>query len=56
MTRQLRKGGIGPLRKFENKNYFTLDNSSKYGHITFKFVGYVFLMGCYNIFQKIGLF
>ena len=42
----------GPLRKkelflklffillqFKNKNYFTLDNLSKYGHITLKFVG-----------------
>ena len=67
-----RGGGVkaGPLRKkilflkpffillpFENKNYSTLDNLSKYGHITLKFVGrYIFLLGYYNIFQKIRLF
>ena len=45
----------GPLRKkelflklffilltFKNKNYFILDNLSKYGHITLKFVGRYF--------------
>ena len=51
------RGGVkaGPLRKKElflrlffyfvaiyNKNYFTLDNLSKYGHITLKFVGRYF--------------
>ena len=31
---------------FKNKNYFTLDNLSKYGHITLKFVGrYFYLWG-----------
>jgi len=42
------------LLPFKNKNYFTLDNLSKHGHITSKFVGRY--LGCYNIFQKIGLF
>ena len=32
---------------------FTLDNLSKYGHLTFRFI---FYLGCYNIFQKIGPF
>ena len=27
------------LLPFKNKNYFTLDNLSKYGNITLKFVG-----------------
>ena len=52
MAGPLRGGGAkaGPLRKkelflklfffillpFKNKNYFTLDNLSKYGHITLK--------------------
>ena len=52
-----------PLRKkdfffklpFRNKNYFTLDKLSKYGHITLKFVGRYFYLVVYNIFQKIGL-
>ena len=30
------------LLPFKNKNYFTLDNISKYGHITLKFVGRYF--------------
>ena len=29
---------------FKNKNYFTLDNLSKYGHITLKFVGRYFYL------------
>ena len=54
----------GPLRKkelflklffcllpFENKNYFTLDNLSKYGHITLKFVGRYFYL-VVKIFSK----
>ena len=53
MARQLREGGVkaSPSRNkelfktfihfvaFKNKNYFTFDNLSKYGHITVKFVG-----------------
>ena len=30
------------LLPFKNKNYFTLDNLSKYGHFTLKFVGSYF--------------
>ena len=30
------------LLPFKNKNYFTLDNLSKYGHITLKIVGRCF--------------
>ena len=52
-------GGVkaGPLRKkelflklffillpFKNKNYFTLDNLSKYGHIMLKFIGRYFYL------------
>ena len=45
------------LLPFEYKIYFTLDNLSTYGHLTLKFVGrYIFLLVCYNIFQKIGIF
>ena len=40
------------LLPFNNINYFTLDNLSKYGNITLKFVGRYF----YLLFQKIGLF
>ena len=29
---------------FKNKNYFTLDKLSKYGHITLKFVGMYFYL------------
>ena len=29
---------------FKNKNYFTLDNLSKYGHITLKFFGRAILV------------
>ena len=36
------------LLPFKNKNYFTLDNLSKYGHITLKFVGRYF----YLLFSK----
>jgi hypothetical protein len=32
------------LLPFKNKNYFTLDNLSKYGHITLKFVGRYFYL------------
>ena len=32
---------------FKNKNYFTLDNLSKYGHITLKFVGRYFYLVVY---------
>ena len=40
-----------PLLSFKNKNYFTLDNLSKYGHITLKFVGrYLYLV--VTIFSK----
>ena len=69
MAWPLRGGGgvkARPLRKketfffilltFKNKNYFTLDNLSKFGHIHVKVCRWVFLLGCYNIFQKIGLF
>ena len=39
------------LLQFKNKNYLTLDNLSKYGHITLKFVGsYVYLV--VTIFSK----
>ena len=31
------------LLPFKDKNYFTLDNLSKYGHITLKFVGRYFI-------------
>ena len=60
------RGGVkaGPLRKkelffkpffillpFKNKNYFTLDNLSKYGHITLTFVGRYFYL-VVTIFSK----
>ena len=56
------KGGVkaSPLRKnelffillpFKNRNYFTLDNLSKYGHITLKFVGRYFYL-VVTIFSK----
>ena len=32
------------LLPFKNKNYFTLDNLSKYGHIMLKFVGRYFYL------------
>ena len=32
------------LLPFKNKNYFTLHNLSKYGHITLKFVGRYFYL------------
>ena len=64
MARPLRGGGkevkSGPLRKkdfffillqFKNKNYLTLDNLSKYGHITLKFVGSYFYL-VVTIFSK----
>jgi hypothetical protein len=35
----------------KNKNYFTLDNLSKYGHITLKFVGRYFYL-VVTIFSK----
>ena len=55
----------GPLRKkelfmkrfffillpFKNENYFTLDNLSKHGHITLKFVGRYFYL-VVTIFSK----
>ena len=45
------------LLPFKNKNYFTLDNLSKWKwKYHFKVCRQVFLLGCYNIFQKIGLF
>ena len=44
-------GGVGGkgraifiLLAFENKNYFTIDNLSKYGNITLKFVGRSFYL------------
>ena len=36
---------------FKKKNYFTLDNLSKYGHITLKFVGRYFYL-VVTIFSK----
>ena len=39
------------LLPFKNKNYFTLDNLSKYGHITLKFVGRYFYL-VVTIFSK----
>ena len=39
---------------FKNKNYFTLDNLSKYGHITLKFVCRYFTW-LLQYFPKIGL-
>ena len=42
------------LLPFKNKNYFTLDNLSKYGHITLKFVGrHFFLVSCAILVQKL---
>ena len=41
---------------FKNKNYFTLDNLSKYGNITLKFVGRYFYLVITIFSQKIGLF
>jgi hypothetical protein len=45
------------LLPFKNWNYFTLDNLSKYGHITLKFVG-MYFYSVVTIFslQKIELF
>ena len=67
MARIKRGGGLeaGPLRtwnfffillSFKNNNYFTLDNLSKYGNITFKFVGGYFYLVVTIFSQKIGLF
>ena len=39
------------LLPFKNENYFTLDNLSKYGHITLKFVGRNFIW-VVTIFSK----
>ena len=39
------------LLPFKNKNYFTLDNLWKYGHITLKFVGRYFYL-VVTIFSK----
>ena len=39
------------LLPFKDKNYFTLDNFSKYGHITLKFVGRHFYL-VVTIFSK----
>ena len=39
------------LLPFKNKKYFTLDNLSKYGHITLKFVGRYFYL-VVTIFSK----
>ena len=39
------------LLPFKDKNYFTLDNLSKYGHITLKFVGRYFYL-VVTIFSK----
>ena len=39
------------LLPFKNKNYFTLYNLSKYGHITLKFVGRYFYL-VVTIFSK----
>ena len=59
----IKRGEGRPLRKkelyfelflllsFKNKNYFTLDNSSKYGHITKKLVGRYFYL-VVTIFSK----
>jgi len=41
---------------FENKNYFTLDNLSKYGHITLKFVGRYFYLDVTKFSKKKGYF
>ena len=38
------------LLPFKNKNYFTFDNLSKYGHVTLKFVG--ILSGLLQCFPK----
>ena len=40
---------------FKNKNYLTLDNLMKYGHITLKFVGRYFIW-VVTIFSKKGYF
>ena len=39
------------LLPFKNKNYFTLDNLSKYGHITLKFVSRYFYL-VVTVFSK----
>ena len=67
MARPLREegGGVkaGPLRKkelcfsllpFKNKDYFTLDDLSKYGNITLKFVGRYFYLLVTIFSKKIG--
>ena len=41
---------------FKNKNYFTLDNLSKYGHITLKFVGRYFYLVVTIFSKKLGYF
>ena len=71
MAGPLRGGGVkaGPLRKkellktfffillpFKNKNYFTLDNLSKYGHIMLKFVGKHFYLVVTIFSKKYGYF
>ena len=44
------------LLPFINKTYFTLDNISKYGHITLKFVGRYFIWVVTIFFKKCGCF
>ena len=56
----------GPLRKkdffflfcchLKMKNYFTLDNLSKYGHITLKFVGRYFYLVVTILSKEYGYF
>ena len=41
------------LLPFKNKNYFTLDNLSKYGHITLKFVGRYFYLDVTKFSKKV---
>ena len=41
---------------FKNKNYFTFDNLSKYGHITLKFVGSYFIWVVTIFSKKKGYF
>ena len=44
------------LLPFKNKNYITLDNLTKYGHITLRFVGRYFYLVVTIFSEKIGLF
>ena len=54
MARPLREGrGVkGSFLPFKNKNYFTLDNLLKYGHITLKFLSVGISSGLLQYFPK----